>query len=174
MALSTGRMHLSPVGISKRCFLLSLALCALLLLLIPTLQTPPRQGELPQPRPRDSPTRAGRGYQPHSNRHDAEHKGAINAKDFRITQSPPPGAGLQEQRVLGRDMAHARSPGSHSREPLELKDIFIAVKTTRKYHKTRLQLLFQTWVSEAKEQVGGLGTFVILSRQHILQTPLTW
>uniref|UniRef100_A0A3Q3JD23 O-fucosylpeptide 3-beta-N-acetylglucosaminyltransferase n=1 Tax=Monopterus albus TaxID=43700 RepID=A0A3Q3JD23_MONAL len=38
------------------------------------------------------------------------------------------------------------------RDSLDLKDIFIAVKTTRKYHKTRLELLIQTWVSKAKEQ----------------------
>lgn len=44
-------------------------------------------------------------------------------------------------------------PDFRSRDPLELKDIFIAVKTTRKYHRSRLELLIQTWVSQAKEQV---------------------
>ncbi|KAJ6660356.1 hypothetical protein lerEdw1_017779 [Lerista edwardsae] len=39
-----------------------------------------------------------------------------------------------------------------AKEELELKDIFIAVKTTRKYHKMRLNLLFQTWISQAKGQ----------------------
>ncbi|XP_005989124.1 beta-1,3-N-acetylglucosaminyltransferase radical fringe [Latimeria chalumnae] len=38
------------------------------------------------------------------------------------------------------------------KEKVELEDIFIAVKTTRKYHKSRLSLLFQTWISRAKEQ----------------------
>ncbi|XP_007886742.2 beta-1,3-N-acetylglucosaminyltransferase radical fringe [Callorhinchus milii] len=33
-----------------------------------------------------------------------------------------------------------------------LSDIFIAVKTTRKYHRTRLELLFQTWISSAQQQ----------------------
>lgn len=47
--------------------------------------------------------------------------------------------------------------GSRSRDPLELKDIFIAVKTTRKYHKSRLELLIQTWVSQAKDQVRRAG-----------------
>lgn len=37
-------------------------------------------------------------------------------------------------------------------DKLELKDVFFAVKTTRKYHKSRLELLIQTWVSQAKEQ----------------------
>ncbi|XP_066521825.1 beta-1,3-N-acetylglucosaminyltransferase radical fringe [Hoplias malabaricus] len=116
-------MHLSPVGISRRCFLGSLALCALLLLLIPTLQTPPRQGSFPQPRP-----------QPRDE-HRAQNASS-NAKDPIPSQTQGP-------RIF---------TGSRSRDPLELRDIFIAVKTTRKYHKSRLQLLFQTWVSEAKEQ----------------------
>ncbi|KAG9267374.1 beta-1,3-N-acetylglucosaminyltransferase radical fringe [Astyanax mexicanus] len=146
-------MHLSPVGISKRCFLLSLALSALLLLLILTLQTSQRQGELPQPRPPARPAGAGSGHGLQSTRNATWHKGAGNAKDSSVTRPPPAMAGPQGRlRSQDRDMAHAKSPGSRSREPLELKDIFIAVKTTRKYHKSRLQLLFQTWVAEAKEQ----------------------
>lgn len=42
---------------------------------------------------------------------------------------------------------------SRTVESLELKDVFIAVKTTKKYHRTRLELLIETWISEAKEQV---------------------
>lgn len=38
------------------------------------------------------------------------------------------------------------------KENLQPLDIFIAVKTTRKYHKSRVELLFQTWISRAKEQ----------------------
>ncbi|XP_072523763.1 beta-1,3-N-acetylglucosaminyltransferase radical fringe [Salminus brasiliensis] len=141
-------MHLSPVGISKRCFLFSLALCALLLLLIPTLQTPQRQGEPPQPRPPARPAGARKGPGPHSTR-NATGRG----KDSGVTRPPPPVAGPQgRRRAQDRDAAPAGLPGSRSRDPLELKDIFIAVKTTRKYHRSRLQLLFQTWVSEAKEQ----------------------
>ncbi|XP_014805280.1 PREDICTED: beta-1,3-N-acetylglucosaminyltransferase radical fringe [Calidris pugnax] len=41
---------------------------------------------------------------------------------------------------------------SPSGESLELKDIFIAVKTTRKYHRSRLDLLLQTWISQARGQ----------------------
>ncbi|KFU85953.1 Beta-1,3-N-acetylglucosaminyltransferase radical fringe, partial [Chaetura pelagica] len=37
-------------------------------------------------------------------------------------------------------------------QSLELKDIFIAVKTTRKYHRSRLDLLLQTWISRARGQ----------------------
>ena len=34
-----------------------------------------------------------------------------------------------------------------------LEDIFISIKTTAKYHKTRLNILLDTWISRAKNQV---------------------
>ncbi|KFO74735.1 Beta-1,3-N-acetylglucosaminyltransferase radical fringe, partial [Cuculus canorus] len=42
--------------------------------------------------------------------------------------------------------------GGAAGEGLELKDIFIAVKTTRKHHRSRLDLLLQTWISRARGQ----------------------
>uniref|UniRef100_A0A8D0A2N0 Beta-1,3-N-acetylglucosaminyltransferase n=1 Tax=Sander lucioperca TaxID=283035 RepID=A0A8D0A2N0_SANLU len=106
-------MHIASLGVSKFCFLFSLAFCGLLLLLIPVLQPPARQVDLPQPRPQ---------VRPH------------------------------HVRVPGVSVHGGRFSGSRSRDLLEFKDIFIAVKTTRKYHKSRLELLIQTWVSQAKEQ----------------------
>lgn len=43
-------------------------------------------------------------------------------------------------------------------EPLAPRDVFIAVKTTRKFHRARLDLLLETWISRHKEMVssGGL------------------
>uniref|UniRef100_A0A8C0G231 MFNG O-fucosylpeptide 3-beta-N-acetylglucosaminyltransferase n=1 Tax=Chelonoidis abingdonii TaxID=106734 RepID=A0A8C0G231_CHEAB len=35
---------------------------------------------------------------------------------------------------------------------LELGEVFIAVKTTKRFHWTRLELLLDTWISKAKEQ----------------------
>ncbi|XP_010903142.1 beta-1,3-N-acetylglucosaminyltransferase manic fringe [Esox lucius] len=35
--------------------------------------------------------------------------------------------------------------------PLKLTDIFLAVKTTRRFHNTRLYLLLETWISKTKE-----------------------
>ncbi|NXP11165.1 MFNG acetylglucosaminyltransferase, partial [Thinocorus orbignyianus] len=35
---------------------------------------------------------------------------------------------------------------------LTLGDIFIAVKTTKRFHQSRLELLLDTWISQAKEQ----------------------
>ncbi|KAK5881771.1 hypothetical protein CesoFtcFv8_022531 [Champsocephalus esox] len=95
------RMHIASVGVSKFCFLFSLAFCGLLLLLIPALQPQARQLDLPQPRPQVRPAPRTSGLQ----------------------------EGLNTQRRLTRQ-----------------------VKTTRKYHKSRLELLIQTWVSRAKEQ----------------------
>ncbi|KAK3560100.1 hypothetical protein QTP86_033888 [Hemibagrus guttatus] len=125
-------MHLSPVGTNRRCFLASSALCAIVLLLIPILQTPQRQGELPRPLPHNRPTRG---------EDSTDNKGASNTKHSSVT-------GDKSQ----RDSVGADFLSSRAKDPLGLKDIFIAVKTTRKYHRSRLELLFQTWVSEAKEQ----------------------
>lgn len=151
LALRTGRMHLSQIGTNKICFLLSLAFCALLVLLIPSLQPSQRQADLPQPRPRAKPARAGR-------RHDlyrSPGQGSHDAKDGSFIHPLPPGGRPRDpQTALEPGAAHASSPGSRSKDSLDLRDIFIAVKTTRKYHKSRLQLLSQTWVSKAKEQVG--------------------
>ncbi|XP_005397931.1 PREDICTED: beta-1,3-N-acetylglucosaminyltransferase lunatic fringe [Chinchilla lanigera] len=36
-------------------------------------------------------------------------------------------------------------------EPLVPRDVFIAVKTTRKFHRARLDLLLETWISRHKE-----------------------
>lgn len=44
-------------------------------------------------------------------------------------------------------------------EPLSPHDVFIAVKTTKKFHRARLDLLLETWISRHKEMVSprGLG-----------------
>ncbi|XP_075407080.1 beta-1,3-N-acetylglucosaminyltransferase manic fringe isoform X2 [Tenrec ecaudatus] len=36
---------------------------------------------------------------------------------------------------------------------LQMRDIFIAIKTTRAFHRSRLELLLDTWVSRTREQV---------------------
>ncbi|XP_077080807.1 beta-1,3-N-acetylglucosaminyltransferase radical fringe [Siphateles boraxobius] len=142
-------MHLSHVGTNKICFLLSLAFCALLVLLIPSLQPPQRHADLPPPRPRAKPVRAGLRHDLYGNPSQGSH----DAKDGSfIHPLPPGGRAWDPQTMLEGDAAHASSPGSRSKDSLDLRDIFIAIKTTRKYHKSRLQLLSQTWVSKAKEQ----------------------
>ncbi|KAA0725466.1 Beta-1,3-N-acetylglucosaminyltransferase radical fringe [Triplophysa tibetana] len=149
-------MHLSHVGTNKFCFLLSVVFCGLLVLLIPSLQPPQRQGDLPQPRPHAKPTRAGHIHDLQRNPSSAGHHRNIDAREDSFTHPYAFRDRSKDlQKVLERDAAHANSPRSRSKDSLDLKDIFIAVKTTRKYHKSRLQLLAQTWVSKAKEQESG-------------------
>ncbi|XP_051968791.1 beta-1,3-N-acetylglucosaminyltransferase radical fringe-like [Xyrauchen texanus] len=146
-------MPLSHIGTNKICFLLSLAFCALLVLLIPSLQPPQRQGDLPQPRPHAKPARVGRTHDLHRKSVSAEHHGNDNAKDDSFTHTLPLGGRPKDpQRVVEGAPEHADPSGSRSKDSLDSRDIFIAIKTTRKYHKSRLQLLSQTWVSKAKEQ----------------------
>ncbi|EPY88378.1 beta-1,3-N-acetylglucosaminyltransferase manic fringe isoform 2 [Camelus ferus] len=45
------------------------------------------------------------------------------------------------------------SPPSRLFPELQLHDVFIAVKTTRVFHRSRLELLLDTWVSRTREQV---------------------
>ncbi|XP_058894547.1 beta-1,3-N-acetylglucosaminyltransferase lunatic fringe [Kogia breviceps] len=54
---------------------------------------------------------------------------------------PPPGS---DPRPAD---GHPRSPA----EPLTPHDVFIAVKTTKKFHRARLDLLLETWISRHKE-----------------------
>ncbi|XP_063171272.1 beta-1,3-N-acetylglucosaminyltransferase lunatic fringe [Candoia aspera] len=42
-------------------------------------------------------------------------------------------------------------PPPPAREAISPRDIFIAVKTTKKFHKARLELLLDTWISRHKE-----------------------
>lgn len=49
---------------------------------------------------------------------------------------------------------HAVSEGAHVSQPkLQLEDIYIAVKTTGRFHRTRLALLLETWISRTKAHV---------------------
>lgn len=45
------------------------------------------------------------------------------------------------------------SPPSPPPQELQLQDVYIAVKTTRAFHHSRLDLLLDTWVSRTREQV---------------------
>ncbi|KAJ7425069.1 Beta-1,3-N-acetylglucosaminyltransferase radical fringe [Willisornis vidua] len=110
------------LGLRRAGVLLSLGAAALLLLLLPRGQRPAGPG-------------AGSAAAPGS-----AGPGAGSA-------AVPGAAGPQPAR-RGRPGGAAGA----ARDALELKDIFIAVKTTRKYHRSRLDLLLQTWISQAKGQ----------------------
>lgn len=52
------------------------------------------------------------------------------------------------------------APPSAPRPPAEdisPRDVFIAVKTTKKFHKARLELLLDTWISRNRDMVRGWG-----------------
>ncbi|XP_068199957.1 beta-1,3-N-acetylglucosaminyltransferase radical fringe [Antennarius striatus] len=156
-------MYIASVGVSKFCFLFSLAFCGLLLLLIPALQPPSHQVIRPQPR---APVRPTQTSQLHHARVPAA---SVNAEGSDSASWLSKSSAAQEgviKTVVTRTDSHSLmrgtdfplfgGKGSYSRsrtwELLAFKDIFIAVKTTRKYHKSRLELLIKTWVSQAKEQ----------------------
>lgn len=139
-------MHIASLGVSKFCFLLSLAFCGFLLLAIPVLRPPACQVEPPKPRPQVRPAQT----EPSSHAWFLE----VSANETRLAgeRDVTSEDGNERTAVLGRDEEGGPS-GSRMLESLELKDIFIAVKTTKKYHRTRLELLIETWISKAKEQV---------------------
>lgn len=152
-------MYVASLGVSQFCFLFSLAFCGFLLLFIPVLQPPACQVDLPKPRPQVRQTQKDTSLDAwfleasvnetqftHKQDRSLVQKSEMTSNDVhkRTTDS-------KDKTVVGKN--GARLPGSRTLESLELKDIFIAVKTTKKYHRTRLELLIETWISEAKEQV---------------------
>lgn len=161
------RMHIASVGVSKVGFLFSLALGGLLLLLIPALQPTARQSDLPQPRPQVKTSSYALQHNagpPTVSTGDTERGTGLNisSEGMNGTIETEPFENDDDKETYSEKNSEALSlpegqsrilPGPGSRDPLELKDIFIAVKTTRKYHKSRVGLLIQTWISQAKEQV---------------------
>lgn len=63
-------------------------------------------------------------------------------------QTYSPGA---QKKKLSTELTH--SPKLSDAQPTELSDIFISVKTSGKFHASRLQLVLQTWYLLAKDQV---------------------
>ncbi|XP_074870292.1 beta-1,3-N-acetylglucosaminyltransferase radical fringe isoform X2 [Carettochelys insculpta] len=165
-------MTLSCFGLSKICFLLSVTFCAFLLLLIPRFQSTWRRRGYPKPHPQPpfnaSCSEFHRQQAEPSSTHHLNSEGTDIAhsvkdetvekwKDYSLHAG---GSSLKLEEQDGSSTSplqsmlkdHYRPPNDSIKENLELKDIFIAVKTTRRYHKTRLDLLFQTWISQVKRQ----------------------
>lgn len=147
-------MHTASLHLTKFCFIFSLAFSTLLLL-IPTLQPPRCPLELPQPRAQtrrapDTPTLPSNdGLKEKSltetEGNSTEQEGLFKTSFNRNNRDNP------NKRTHSRGKL-AELHGPRPPDQLHMDDIFIAVKTTRKYHKSRLGLLIQTWVSRAKEQ----------------------
>ncbi|OCT64126.1 hypothetical protein XELAEV_18045227mg [Xenopus laevis] len=54
-----------------------------------------------------------------------------------------------------RDVEQVATPSKESQAPVEditANDVFIAVKTTKKFHRSRMDLLMDTWISRNKQQ----------------------
>ncbi|XP_060109514.1 beta-1,3-N-acetylglucosaminyltransferase radical fringe [Heteronotia binoei] len=166
-------MSCSCIRFSKICFLLSVIFCAVLLLLIPKFQANWRPRSYPQPRP---PSVFSASNKSEVQSQQAESSSVDNLNDEtnnivpfmkeELIQEWSPhviDAGTSSLKANNKmhespinpwytRANHVGSDRVSAKEKLELKDIFIAVKTTRKYHKTRLNLLFQTWISKAQGQ----------------------
>ncbi|XP_015275856.1 PREDICTED: beta-1,3-N-acetylglucosaminyltransferase radical fringe [Gekko japonicus] len=166
-------MSCSCIWFSKICFLLSVIFCAILLLLIPKFQANWRPRSYPQPHP---PSVFSASNKSEVQSQQAESNSVDNLNDETNNIVPFVKEELIQEWTphvidTGRSSLKANSKMNESpsnpwynrvnhvgpdnisaKEKLELKDIFIAVKTTRKYHKTRLNLLFQTWISQAQGQ----------------------
>lgn len=157
------RMHIASIGISKICFLFSLAFCGLLFLLIPALQPPAHQLDWPRPRPQVkqqarlakhhgiSTASAYSGIAESTTRLISSSAGQKDKTEITKNDSPKR-AGDSEEGVHLQERGGGLL-GYRSQDLLMLEDIFIAVKTTRKYHMSRLELLIKTWISQAKEHV---------------------
>lgn len=48
---------------------------------------------------------------------------------------------------------YTNTHGTEWTSNIDLDDIFISVKTTKKYHNTRLKLIVETWFQLARDQV---------------------
>lgn len=152
-------MHIASLGVSKFCFLLSLAFCGFLLLLIPILQPPACQVDLPKPRPQVRPAQTDPSLDAWSlevsanetQSADEQDRSSVGKSEVTSNDVNKGTTDSKDKTVLGRN--GGGQSGFRTLESLELKDIFIAVKTTKKYHRSRLELLIETWISEAKEQV---------------------
>lgn len=168
-------MSFSCIRLSKICFLLSVIVCAVLLLLLPKFQTSWRFRSYPQPHPlvvfNDSSKSGillqqvesssvdhlddeGNNIMPLVKEELLEEWSRYIKDTWRSSLKTSRNRNERPNDPV-QDVVtdHVEPVEISAKEKLELKDIFIAVKTTRKYHKTRLNLLFQTWISQAKGQV---------------------
>lgn len=75
--------------------------------------------------------------------------GMSGKPEQRSKASPEDGGGGRGQ----KDLPFHPPEGYRTEGSLTLGDIFIAVKTTKRFHQSRMELLLDTWISRAREQV---------------------
>ncbi|XP_063817307.1 beta-1,3-N-acetylglucosaminyltransferase radical fringe [Pseudophryne corroboree] len=134
-------MKISCMGLTKIFFLLSVSVCVVVFILLPW-------GQYGLPRPHPAPacnlTRASSYREPHWGKTRNLEQRHNQSDHFREWESYSVEAGSLQD--------HGQRDSLHVKQPLQIEDLFIAVKTTKKYHKSRLDVLLQTWISQAKEQ----------------------
>ncbi|NWS55412.1 MFNG acetylglucosaminyltransferase, partial [Chunga burmeisteri] len=74
-------------------------------------------------------------------------EGMSEKPEQRSKASPEGGSGSRQKDLQVHPPQGYRAEGS-----LTLGDIFIAVKTTKRFHQSRMELLLDTWISQAREQ----------------------
>ena len=76
--------------------------------------------------------------------------------------------GRRGHKLSHHDLKHAnennaghefRTESPERTKNTEIKDVFISVKTTGEFHKTRVQILLDTWIQNAKNQVKSSSVF---------------
>lgn len=84
------------------------------------------------------------------------HRPSPGALHRSIQEAPTPAQDAHNpaRNRSSRSGGRPASGGAHVTRPkLKLEDIFVAVKTTGRFHKTRLALLVETWISRIKAHV---------------------
>lgn len=102
-------------------------------------------------------------------REAAQHPGmgeGMLEKPAQQSEGSPEGAGGRGQ----KDLKLHPPEGYRTEGSLTLGDIFIAVKTTKRFHQSRMELLLDTWISQASEQV----SVWILTREKVLVMGQGW
>ncbi|XP_065486969.1 beta-1,3-N-acetylglucosaminyltransferase manic fringe [Caloenas nicobarica] len=80
-------------------------------------------------------------------RYSGLREGMSEKPEQRSKTSPEGGGGRGQKDLQVHPPEGYRTEGS-----LSLGDIFIAVKTTKRFHQSRMELLLDTWISRAREQ----------------------
>ncbi|KAM6417787.1 beta-1,3-N-acetylglucosaminyltransferase manic fringe isoform 2-T2 [Pluvialis apricaria] len=73
----------------------------------------------------------------------------ISGKSERWSKASPEAGGSGRRQ---KDLQVHPPEGYRTEGSLTLGDIFIAVKTTKRFHQSRMELLLDTWISRAREQ----------------------
>lgn len=95
---------------------------------------------------------------------DAQAKKGFSAYFTKLTR------GRREVENPTRSSASAAEPPPA--EDISADDIFIAVKTTKKFHQSRLNLLLDTWISRNMQQVRKSANLIHILCERVVHAPI--